>query len=135
MTEAVIVSGARTPFGRLQGALGTQTAVNLGAAAIKGALEKAGISGDQVDYVIMGQVLQAGLGQGPARQAAAEAGIPMSVPAITINKLCLSGINAITQAAQLVRAGEYDVVVAGGQESMTLAPHLLEKSRAGYKYG
>ena len=135
MTEAVIVSGARTPFGRLQGALGTQTAVNLGAAAIKGALEKSGISGDQVDYVIMGQVLQAGLGQGPARQAAAEAGIPMSVPAITINKLFLAGINAITQAAQLVRAGEYDVVVAGGQESMTLAPPLLEKSRAGYKYG
>ncbi|WP_309131608.1 acetyl-CoA C-acetyltransferase [Brevibacterium sp.] len=135
MTEAVIVAGARTPFGRLQGSLSSLSAVELGAKAISGALERAGISGEDVDYVIMGQVLQAGLGQGPARQAAVEAGIPMSVPAITINKLCLSGINAITQAAQLVRAGEYDIVVAGGQESMSQAPHLLAKSRSGYKYG
>lgn len=135
MTEAVIVAGARTPFGRLQGSLSSLSAVELGAKAISGALERAGISGEDVDYVIMGQVLQAGLGQGPARQAAVEAGIPMSVPAITINKLCLSGINAITQAAHLVRAGEYDIVVAGGQESMSQAPHLLAKSRSGYKYG
>ena len=135
MADAVIVAGARTPFGRLQGALSSQTAVQLGGIAIAGALKRAGIKGDDVEYVIMGQVLQAGLGQGPARQAAVEAGIPMSVPGITINKLCLSGINAITQAAQLVRAGEYDVVVAGGQESMSLAPHLLEKSRSGFKYG
>lgn len=135
MTEAVIVAGARTPFGRLQGGLSSLTAVQLGAKAISGALGRAGISGEDVEYVIMGQVLQAGLGQGPARQAAVEAGIPMRVPGVTVNKLCLSGINAITQAAQLVRAGEYDVVVAGGQESMSLAPHLLEKSRSGYKYG
>lgn len=135
MAEAVIVAGARTPFGRLQGGLSSLTAVQLGGKAIAGALGRAGITGDDVEYVIMGQVLQAGLGQGPARQAAVEAGIPMNVPGVTVNKLCLSGINAITQAAQLVRAGEYDVVVAGGQESMSLAPHLLEKSRSGYKYG
>ena len=103
--------------------------------AIKGALERAGVSGDQVDYVIMGQVLTAGAGQIPARQAAAKAGIPMTVPALTINKVCLSGIDAIALADQLIRAGEFDVVVAGGQESMTNAPHLLAKSREGFKYG
>ena len=135
MSEAVIVAGSRTPFGKMSGALAGLSAVDLGAEAIRGALARAGVSPDQVEHVIMGQVLQAGLGQGPARQAAVKAGIPMSVNAITINKLCLSGINAITQAAMLVRAGEYDIVVAGGQESMTNAPHLLEKSRAGYKYG
>lgn len=135
MADAVIVAGARTPFGRLQGALSKLSAVDLGGRAIAGALERAGIKGEDVDYIIMGQVLQAGLGQGPARQAAVAAGIPMNVPGVTVNKLCLSGINAITQAAQLVRSGEYDVVVAGGQESMSLAPHLLEKSRSGYKYG
>ncbi|MGO1832234.1 MAG: acetyl-CoA C-acetyltransferase [Brevibacterium yomogidense] len=135
MTEAVIVAGSRTPFGKMSGALGSLSAVDLGAEAISGALTRAGVSPDQVQHVIMGQVLQAGLGQGPARQSAVKAGIPMTVNAITINKLCLSGINAITQAAMLVRAGEYDVVVAGGQESMTNAPHMLEKSRAGYKYG
>lgn len=135
MADAVIVAGARTPFGRLQGELSQLTAVQLGAKAIAGALDRAGIKGEDVDYVIMGQVLQAGLGQGPARQAAVEAGIPMSVPGVTVNKLCLSGLNAITQAAQLVRSGEYDVVVAGGQESMSLAPHMLQKSRSGYKYG
>ncbi|WP_349828965.1 acetyl-CoA C-acetyltransferase [Brevibacterium litoralis] len=135
MPEAVIVAGARTPFGKMQGALGGLGAVDLGAAAIAGALEKAGVAADQVQHVVMGQVLQAGVGQGPARQAAAKAGIPMSVNATTINKICLSGINAIAQAALLVRAGEYDVVVAGGQESMTNAPHLLPKSRGGYKYG
>ncbi|MCT1691612.1 acetyl-CoA C-acetyltransferase [Brevibacterium sp. p3-SID960] len=135
MTEAVIVAGSRTPLGRMSGALGSLTAMDLGAEAISGALHRAGVEPEAVEYVIMGQVLQAGCGQGPARQAAVKAGIPMSVPAITINKLCLSGLNAITQAAMLVRAGEYEVVVAGGQESMTNAPHMLEKSRAGYKYG
>ncbi|GAB3054453.1 acetyl-CoA C-acetyltransferase [Sediminivirga luteola] len=135
MPEAVIVSGARTPFGKLQGAVSSQTAAELGAVAIRGALEKISLDPAAVEHVIMGQVLQAGLGQGPARQAAHLAGIPLSVPAITINKLCLSGINAIVQAAMLVRAGEHEVVVAGGQESMSQAPHLLPKSRAGFKYG
>ncbi|TPG19295.1 acetyl-CoA C-acetyltransferase [Pedococcus bigeumensis] len=132
---SVIVAGARTPMGRLLGSLKGFSGADLGGFAIKGALEKAGVSPDQVDYVIMGQVLLAGAGQIPARQAAAKAGIPMSVPALTINKVCLSGINAIAMADQLIRAGEVDIVVAGGQESMTNAPHLLEKSREGYKYG
>ena len=132
---SVIVAGARTPMGRLLGSLKGFSGADLGGFAIKGALEKAGVSPEQVDYVIMGQVLQAGAGQIPARQAAVKAGIPMSVPALTINKVCLSGINAIAMADQMIRAGEYDVVVAGGQESMTNAPHLLEKSREGYKYG
>ncbi|MCQ9384810.1 acetyl-CoA C-acetyltransferase [Brevibacterium moorei] len=135
MAEAVIVAGARTPQGKLLGGLSGLSAVDLGAIAIKGALDKAGVAGEAVEYVLMGQVLQAGLSQGPGRQAAAKAGIPMNVPAVTLNKLCLSGINTITHAAMLVRAGEYDVVVAGGQESMTNAPHMLEKSRQGYKYG
>lgn len=132
---SVIVAGARTPMGRLLGSLKGFSGADLGGFAIKGALEKAGVSPEQVDYVIMGQVLQAGAGQIPARQAAAKAGIPMTVPALTINKVCLSGINAIAMADQMIRAGEYDIVVAGGQESMTNAPHLLEKSREGYKYG
>ncbi|HEY7722354.1 MAG TPA: acetyl-CoA C-acetyltransferase [Pedococcus sp.] len=132
---SVIVAGARTPMGRLLGSLKGFSGADLGGFAIKGALEKAGVSPDQVDYVIMGQVLQAGAGQIPARQAAVKAGIPMSVPALTINKVCLSGIDAIAMADQMIRAGEYDIVVAGGQESMTNAPHLLEKSREGYKYG
>jgi acetyl-CoA C-acetyltransferase len=131
----VIVAGARTPMGRMMGGLKDFTGTDLGAVAIKGALEKAGITGDQVDYVIMGQVLTAGEGQIPARQAAAKAGIPMDVPALTINKVCLSGIDAIALADQLIRAGEFEVVVAGGQESMTNAPHLLPRSRAGFKYG
>lgn len=135
MADAVIVAGARTPFGRLQGELSKLSAVELGAEAIAGALDRAGIQGSDVDYVIMGQVLQAGNSQGPGRQAAVKAGIPMSVPAVSVNKLCLSGINTITQAAQLIRSGEYDVVVAGGQESMSQAPHMLTKSRSGYKYG
>jgi acetyl-CoA C-acetyltransferase len=122
-------------MGRLLGSLKGFSGADLGGFAIKGALEKAGVAPEQVDYVIMGQVLQAGAGQIPARQAAVKAGIPMDVPALTINKVCLSGINAIAMADQLIRAGEYDVVVAGGQESMTNAPHLLEKSREGYKYG
>ncbi|HLS39532.1 MAG TPA: acetyl-CoA C-acetyltransferase [Ornithinicoccus sp.] len=132
---SVIVAGARTPMGKMMGGLKDFTGTDLGAVAIKGALEKAGITGDQVDYVIMGQVLTAGEGQIPARQAAVKAGIPMDVPALTINKVCLSGIDAIALAAQLIRAGEFEVVVAGGQESMTNAPHLLPKSRAGFKYG
>ncbi len=132
---SVIVAGARTPMGRLLGSLKGFSGSDLGGFAIKGALEKAGVAPDQVDYVIMGQVLQAGAGQIPARQAAAAAGIPMTVPALTINKVCLSGINAIAMADQLIRAGEFDVVVAGGQESMTNAPHLMTKSREGYKYG
>ncbi len=134
-STSVIVSGARTPMGRLLGSLKDFPAPSLGGVAIRAALEKAGVEPTQVEYVIMGQVLQAGNGQGPARQAAVEAGIPMSVPAVAINKLCLSGINAIALADQLIRAGEYDIVVAGGQESMTQAPHLLTGSREGFKYG
>ncbi len=134
-TTSVIVSGARTPVGRLLGSLKDFSGSDLGGIAIKGALEKGGVAPELVDYVIMGQVLTAGAGQIPARQAAAAAGISMDVPALTINKVCLSGINAIALADQLIRAGEYEVVVAGGMESMTQAPHLLEKSREGFKYG
>ncbi|MGW3288484.1 acetyl-CoA C-acetyltransferase [Streptomyces sp. NPDC001002] len=134
-TTSVIVAGARTPMGRLLGSLKSFSGADLGGFAIKAALDRAGIGGDQVQYVIMGQVLQAGAGQIPARQAAVKAGIPMSVPALTINKVCLSGLDAIALADQLIRAGEFEIVVAGGQESMTNAPHLLPKSREGYKYG
>ncbi|SCG52282.1 acetyl-CoA C-acetyltransferase [Micromonospora coxensis] len=132
---SVIVSGARTPMGRLLGNLKDLPATKLGGVAIKAALERAGVAPDQVQYVIMGQVLQAGAGQIPARQAAVEAGIPMSTPALTINKVCLSGLDAIALADQLIRAGEFDIVVAGGMESMTNAPHLLLGQRSGYKYG
>lgn len=132
---SVIVAGARTPMGRLLGSLRTFSGADLGGVAIKAALDRAGIAGDQVEYVIMGQVLQAGAGQIPARQAAVKAGIPMSVPALTVNKVCLSGLDAIALADQLIRAGEFEIVVAGGQESMTNAPHLLPKSREGHKYG
>ncbi|MEE4540700.1 acetyl-CoA C-acetyltransferase [Streptomyces sp. V4-01] len=132
---SVIVAGARTPMGRLLGSLRSFSGADLGGIAIKAALDRAGVGGDQVQYVIMGQVLQAGAGQIPARQAAVKAGIPMSVPALTVNKVCLSGLDAIALADQLIRAGEFDVVVAGGQESMTNAPHLLPKSREGFKYG
>ncbi len=132
---AVIVAGARTPIGRLSGGFKDLSAADLGAEAIKGALDKSGVSGDQVDYVIMGQVIQAGAGQNPARMAATKGGIPMNVPSITINKVCLSGINSIALAAQLIRAGEVEVVVAGGMESMTNAPHFLPKSREGIKFG
>ncbi|MGN6414381.1 acetyl-CoA C-acetyltransferase [Flexivirga sp.] len=132
---AVIVAGARTPMGKLQGSLSGFSGAELGGFAIKGALDRAGVAGDQVDYVIMGQVLTAGAGQLPARQAAAKAGIPMNVPSLTINKVCLSGLDAIALAAQLIRAGEFEVVVAGGQESMSQAPHLLPGSRGGFKYG
>ena len=135
MSASVIVAGARTPIGRLLGGLKGQSAADLGGVAIKGALERAGVAGEQVDYVIMGQVIQAGAGQITARQAAVKGGIPMTVPSITINKVCLSGINAIALADQLIRAGEHEIVVAGGMESMTQAPHLLPKSREGFKYG
>ncbi|MGW1230092.1 acetyl-CoA C-acetyltransferase [Streptomyces sp. NPDC001478] len=134
-TTSVIVAGARTPMGRLLGSLKSFSGADLGGIAIKAALDRAGIGGDQVEYVIMGQVLQAGAGQIPARQAAVKAGIPMNVPALTVNKVCLSGLDAIALADQLIRAGEFDIVVAGGQESMTNAPHLLPKSREGHKYG
>jgi acetyl-CoA C-acetyltransferase len=135
MSRSVIVSGARTPMGRLLGSLKDFSAADLGGIAIKAALERAGISGDQVEYVIMGQVIQAGTGQNPARPAAVAGGIPMTVPSFTLNKVCLSGIDAIALADQLIRAGEFDVVVAGGMESMTQAPHLLANSRTGTKYG
>ncbi len=135
MPAAVIVSGARTPVGRLLGSLKNSSAVDLGGVAIKAALARAGISGGQVGYVIMGQVLQAGAGQIPSRQAAVKAGIPMTVPSVTINKVCLSGMDAIALAAQLIRIGEFEVVVAGGMESMTNAPHLLPGSRTGFRYG
>ena len=135
MSDAVIAGGARTAIGRLLGSLSGFSGAELGGIAIKAALDRAGIPGDQVDYVIMGQVLQAGAGQIPSRQAAVAAGIPMSVPSITVNKVCLSGLDAIALAAQLIRAGEFDVVVAGGMESMTNAPHLLPAARKGIKYG
>ncbi|SEC73266.1 acetyl-CoA C-acetyltransferase [Rhodococcus koreensis] len=134
-TRSVIVAGARTPVGRLTGSLATLSGSDLGGIAIKGALNKAGVAPELVEYVIMGQVLTAGAGQIPARQAAVAAGIPMSVPAVTVNKVCLSGLDAIALADQLIRAGEFDVVVAGGQESMSQAPHLLPGSRGGFKYG
>src|SRR3954463_8628409 len=133
--SSVIVSGARTPMGKLLGNLKDFSATKLGGVAIKAALERAGVAPEQVQYVIMGQVLTAGAGQIPARQAAVNAGIPMTTPALTVNKVCLSGLDAIALADQLIRAGEFDIVVAGGQESMTQAPHLLPNSRAGFKYG
>ena len=135
MPGSVIVGGARTPIGKLAGSLKDFSAMDLGGFAIKAALERAGISGDQVDYVIMGHVIQAGAGQITARQAAVKAGIPMSVPAVTVNKVCLSGLNAIAMADQLIGYGEFDVVVAGGMESMTQGPYLLPKARGGYRYG
>jgi acetyl-CoA C-acetyltransferase len=133
--QPVMAGGARTPVGRLLGSLASKSASELGGVAIAGALKAAGIGPDQVQYVIMGQVLQAGAGQITARQAAVAAGIGMDIPALTVNKVCLSGLDAIALASQLVRLGEYDVIVAGGMESMTQAPHLLKNSRVGYKYG
>ncbi len=135
MSGSVIVAGARTPIGRLLGGLKDLSAADLGGVAIKAALTRAGITGDQVEYVILGQVIQAGAGQITARQAAHKGGIPLDVPSITINKVCLSGMNAIALADQLIRAGEHEIIVAGGMESMTNAPHLLPKSREGFKYG
>jgi len=135
VTSSVIVSGARTPMGRLLGNLKNVSATTLGGYAIEAALERGGVRPDQVQYVIMGQVLQAGAGQITARQAAVAAGIPMSTPAVTVNKVCLSGLDAIALADQLIRAGEFDIVVAGGMESMTNAPHLLMTQRQGVKFG
>ncbi|MGH2539631.1 MAG: acetyl-CoA C-acetyltransferase [Actinomycetota bacterium] len=135
MTTSVIVAGARTPIGRFQGGLAGMRAVDLGAIAIREALARAGVAPDQVEYTIMGHVLQAGQGQITARQAAVAAGIPIEVPAITINKVCLSGTSAIAMADQMIRAGELDVVVAGGMESMTNAPFVLPKARGGARLG
>ncbi len=135
MPGSVIVAGARTPIGKLSGSLKDFTAVDLGGVAIRGALERAGITGDAVEYVIMGHVIQAGAGQITARQAALKGGIPMTTPALTVNKVCLSGLNAIAMADLYISSGQYDVIVAGGMESMTNAPHLLPGARAGFRYG
>lgn len=135
MTETVIVNGARTPMGKLLGGLSSRSAAQLGGVAIRGALERSAVSADAVDYVIMGQVIQAGAGQNPARTAALEAGVPPAVPSITVNKVCLSGLNAVAAADQMIRAGECEVVVSGGMESMSQAPHLMPQSRTGIKYG
>src|ERR1700712_458134 len=131
----VIISGARTPFTKINGQLASLTAPQLGAHAIRAALEAGGVPASAVETVIMGQVIQAGAGQGPARQASIGAGISYDVPTVTINKLCLSGLTAVIDAARLIRTGEAQVVVAGGQESMTNAPHLLLKSRSAHPYG
>ncbi|GAB3617369.1 acetyl-CoA C-acetyltransferase [Okibacterium endophyticum] len=135
MTTTVLVAGARTPVGRLLGSLTDFSAAQLGGMAIAGALERAAIAPDSVDAVIMGQVLTAGAGQMPARQAAVAAGVPMTVPSLTVNKVCLSGIQSIIIADQFIRTGLYSTVVAGGQESMSQAPHLQLRSRAGQRYG
>jgi acetyl-CoA C-acetyltransferase len=135
MPGSVIISSARTPIGKLSGALASFSAMDLGGFAITAALERAGVGPEQVDYVIMGQVLQGGQGQITARQAATKAGVPMTVPALTVNKVCLSGMNAIYLADQMVQAGDAEVVVAGGMESMTAAPYLLPGARAGYRMG
>jgi acetyl-CoA C-acetyltransferase len=135
LSGSVIISGARTPIGKLAGAFGTLSATDLGGVAIAAALERAGLEPGQVDYVYMGQILQAGQGQGPARQAALNAGIHLTTPAMTINKLCLSGLNAIYLADQMIAAGDAEIVVAGGMESMTRAPYLLQDARSGYRYG
>ncbi len=130
-----IVSGARTPIGRLSGAYTSLSAADLGGFAISAALERAGVAPEDVDHVIMGQVLMAGQGQVPARQAAAKAGIPMSVPSVNVNKVCLSGLNTVYLAHQMIASGDADIVVAGGMESMTNAPHILPGARSGFRYG
>lgn len=135
MAGSVILAGARTPIGKLSGAFASFSGADLGGFAIKAALQRAGVAPDQVDYVFMGQVLQAGAGQIASRQAAVKAGIPMTIPATTINKVCLSGLNAIHLADLMIQAGEADIVVAGGMESMTNAPYLLPGARAGYRAG
>ncbi len=135
MTDVVIAGGARTPIGKLGGGLASLSAAELGGHAIAAALERSGVSADQVDYVFMGQVLQAGAGQMTARQAAVHGGIPLSVPSTTLNKVCLSGMNAIYCAWRMIQSGDADIVVAGGMESMTNAPHLLPSTRAGWKLG
>jgi acetyl-CoA C-acetyltransferase len=135
MPGSVIVAGARTPIGKLSGALASLSAADLGGMAIAGALERAGVSPDEVQHVVMGQVLMAGQGQVPSRQAAVNAGIPMRVPSVNVNKVCLSGLNAIYLADQMIAAGEADIVVAGGMESMTNAPYLADGARSGFRYG
>jgi acetyl-CoA C-acetyltransferase len=135
MSGSYIVAGARTPIGKMSGALASFTAADLGGFAIKAALQRAGVSPEEVEHVIMGQVLMAGQGQVPSRQAAVKAGIPMSVPSININKVCLSGLNAIYLANQMIMAGEADIVVAGGMESMTNAPYIATGARGGFRYG
>ena len=135
LNDVVILAGARTPQGKIMGSLASLTAVDLGAHAIAAALERAGLTGEDVDQVFMGQVVQAGCGQNPAKQSALQAGIPRSAPAVTLNKVCLSGLLAVTEAARLIRLGEAEVVVAGGQESMSTAPHLAPGVRAGKSYG
>ena len=135
VARSVILSSARTPIGKLSGAFASMTAMDLGGRAISAALERAGLGGDQIDYVLMGHVLQAGQGQITARQAAVKGGISMSTPANTINKVCLSGLNTLYLADQMIRSGDADVVVAGGMESMTNAPHLLQGARAGLRMG
>ncbi|MGA1297090.1 MAG: acetyl-CoA C-acetyltransferase [Ilumatobacteraceae bacterium] len=135
MPGSYIVAGARTPIGKMSGALASFSAADLGGVAIKAALERAGVSGADVDHVIMGQVLMAGQGQVPSRQAAVKAGIPMNVPAVNVNKVCLSGLNAIYLADQMIQAGDADIVIAGGMESMTNAPYLADGARGGFRYG
>ena len=135
MAGSYIVAGARTPIGKMSGALAAFSAADLGGFAIKAALERAGVAPDEVEHVLMGQVLMAGQGQVPSRQAAVKAGIPMSVPSVNINKVCLSGLNTIYLADQMIASGEADIVVAGGMESMTNAPYLAAGARAGFRYG
>jgi acetyl-CoA C-acetyltransferase len=135
VARSVIVSAVRTPFGKLGGGLRDFEAPQLGAVAIRAALERSGLAGDEVEYVIMGQVLQGGAGQAPARQAAVGAGLPKEVPADTINKVCASSIRAVEMADQMIRAGDHDVIVAGGMESMSNAPYVLKQARFGYRLG
>ena len=135
MTTCVVLDGARTPIGKLLGVFSSLSAVDLGGIAIKAAVERSGVTADQIDAVVFGNVVQAGVGPNPARQCAAAAGLPINIPAVSINKLCLSGLVAIGMAVQMIKAGQHTVVVAGGTESMTNAPHLLQGSRQGYKYG
>src|SRR5213082_3207502 len=135
MTRSVIVAAVRTPFGKLGGSLAAKEATELGSIAIRAGLERAGLEPTEVEYVIMGQVLQAGAGQAPARQAAVGAGIPIEVGADTINKVCASSIRAVEIADQMIRAGDHEVIVTGGMESMSNAPYLLKKARFGYRLG
>ena len=135
MSRSVIVSAVRTPFGRLGGALAHHQATELGAIAIRAALDRAGVENDEVEYAVMGQVLQGGAGQAPARQATVGAGLPVEVPSDTVNKVCDSSIRAVEIADQMIRAGDVQVVVAGGMESMSNAPYVLKRARFGYRLG
>jgi acetyl-CoA C-acetyltransferase len=135
MAGSYIVAGARTPIGKMSGALSSFSAADLGGFAIKAALERAGVKPEEVEHVIMGQVLMAGQGQVPARQAAFKGGIPMNIPSINVNKVCLSGLNSIYLADQMIASGEADIVIAGGMESMTNAPYLAQGARGGFRYG